>query len=446
MKATHFATNMSCVKVRMRVFYVLLVLTFFPVAASGQVFQWAKQIKLTWDPEQSPVTADRSNNLIVVGNSGAQLQLESQTAIILGSGLFVAKFNSSGKLLWQKLLGTTQNVITLMNVKVDRFGSIYFLALVTGRSGTDIGSLHISAQDSTDETVLIKTDSNGVPQWYQICEEHPAMDFYFQDWFSAIFHCDLAIDSSDHVYVGTDYNSDLSVQGNRSLHSQFPTSTALAQFDFNGNLQWRRHVFDETRSVIYNSAYYYGWKHFQISGIQSGCVIGEDFQDSSVVNSVLRLSKEGSTIFSRYSATGDLLWCVKPINGLTRLAGMGVDSAENIYFRSWAFGTLTWGISSTDASAGYEILGKCSSSGSIQRVQRTIRYQGNGIFWNEGTGLLNFSVDQLGNNYLSRLTRSRSIPVLFTRNLQFLFCKLFFRRFICVGTAMSWGSLECRYR
>jgi hypothetical protein len=388
--------------VRIRVVFVFLFFLFASSAGYGQIFQWAKPIDLTAMSVISNITTDRNNNLFIV-DYGSNTLVERQTAILQGSGIVIVKFNSSGKLLWQSLLNTNSAAQPLKCVRTDRFGSLYFLILTTFHFGVDLGQLHIPAQDSINETVLVKADSNGNPLWYRICEEHLPSNLYTDDSYTREFHSDLAIDSSDHIYVGTDYASDLSIQGTHSLHSQHTYSTAIEEFDLNGNPGWRKNVFDASAMP---ASYYNGMKHFLLTGLNSGCVIGENIIDSSVVNNVLRVRNEGSVIYSRYSAAGDLLWNVEPVRGPNQLGGIGADSAENIYFRLYAQNQISWDSATINAEWGYVILGKCSSSGSVQHVRRTIRDGSTGLPWygawyGSNRPDLNFSVDRTGNNYVS---------------------------------------------
>jgi len=165
---------------------------------SSGTLQW--QRTLGYDDANSvghSVAFDSSGNVYVAGQTGF--------ATAGGEDILVAKYNSSGTLQWQRILGSSANQIAY-GIATDAAGNSY----VTGYASL-----------ATFEIFIAKYNSSGTLQWQRT---FGGSDFEFG--------FGVALDSLENVYVATDVRS--SPLGGRNA--------GLMKYDSSGTLQWQREI------------------------------------------------------------------------------------------------------------------------------------------------------------------------------------------------------------
>ena len=97
----------------------------------------------------------------VITDSSGNIYTAAMTTVATADGggpgpqnLFVAKYNSSGTVLWQKILGAASNTIDVTSISADVTGNIYVVGAVTGTQSTG-GS----------DVFIVKYDTNGNLLW-----------------------------------------------------------------------------------------------------------------------------------------------------------------------------------------------------------------------------------------------------------------------------------------
>jgi hypothetical protein len=216
--------------------------------SSGTV-QWERSVFSSPSGNGKGITIDTSDNVYVVG--------------FMGNDPFIAKYNTSGSIQWQRVatsgssgtynavaVDTSGNVYavgyyyyfgiaayTPLVIKYDSSGSILWQEflytsnqmIATGAVLDSSGNLYISAYNNTDGW-LIKVDSSGA--------------VVFNSRLSATTTTSVCVDSSDNLYV-CGYNDG---GGTTLPYVQF------AKYNSSGTIQWQRGMQDNT---AYNS-YSYG--------------------------------------------------------------------------------------------------------------------------------------------------------------------------------------------
>lgn len=222
---------------------------------------------------------DNSNNLYVCGRSGSTLRNGT-----------IAKFDSTGTLLWQKTLSSPDtDSINFYSLSLDNSNNIY----VTGSYSTDDTSFN------TYDVLIVKYDTDGNLQWQKTLGNSTLSQFGFG----------ITVEkSTGNFYV---------CGGFQSIPSQNTSNIVLLKYNSSGILQWQR--------MMINSG----------SG-QPQSVPNSLALDSSgniyIVGRISGLSINSSTLI-KYSSSGVYQWQVGLDNGSIGAAydGIVIDSSDNIY-------------------------------------------------------------------------------------------------------------------
>jgi len=211
---------------------------------------------------------DSSGNIYICGGNTAQ------------EGYFVAKYNSSGTIQWQRTLGTQG--FNARSIAIDSSSNIY----LGGNSG--IG--------------LVKYDSSGNKQWQKTVGNSSAAA--------------VAVDSANYIYVAGEASDGTDVG-----------FISLAKFDSTGAIQWQRSLKDASNfyrkapvkitTDSSNNVYIVGW-------YQGGTASG-----STTVDAVI----------AKYDSTGTLQWQRQFGNSSGNIGtGIVTDSSGNVYVGAYQQG------------------------------------------------------------------------------------------------------------
>ncbi|MBX7204560.1 MAG: T9SS type A sorting domain-containing protein [Bacteroidia bacterium] len=161
-----------------QIFKLFSCLTFmFSGVLYGQsTWQWGKTLSGTYEDNIYDVTTDAQGNVYVCGaiiGAGTLGGLPFNTSQTTGSAYpFVAKFNSSGNLLWSKVGsftgGATIYYAYPRSITVDKSGNVY--VAITGTCNQSNGTLDFGGAGGPVFTqctnaIIVKLNQNGVPQW-----------------------------------------------------------------------------------------------------------------------------------------------------------------------------------------------------------------------------------------------------------------------------------------
>lgn len=216
---------------------VLLAATFcavlLAVSAQAQI-QWAKRIASTVNPDDElsiGLILDSQANIFVTGwfdgtnDFGGVILTNNNDG---GQDVFVAKYDSTGALLWaQQAGGSSGSENVGRGIGVDTNGNVY----VTGGfySPADFGSLNLPTSPY-EEFFLAKYDSVGTVQWVQ-----QSIGGY------AVEGTGLAVDSAGNCYaLAFANNGATNTFGSMNLPtpSNSGESTFLVKYDNTGTVHW----------------------------------------------------------------------------------------------------------------------------------------------------------------------------------------------------------------
>ena len=265
---------------------------------SSGAIQWQRTFGGTADDQGYGVTVDSSGNVYVVGFTYSA-----------GSGLqdwLIAKYNASGTIQWQRVLGGT-NYDVAQSVAVDSSGNVY----VTGHTGTT---------GTDDDVLIVKFNASGTIQW-----QRKLGGIGYEYGYG------IALDSSGNVYIG----------GQTGSTGAGQNDFLIAKYNTSGTIQWQRTLGgtgnDSGQAVAVDS---------------SGNVYITGYQDSAGAGNY-------DFLIAKYNTSGTIQW-QRTLGGTSSDFGraIAVDSSGNVY--------VTGQSHSTGANAPDVLIAKYNTSGTIQ--------------------------------------------------------------------------------
>lgn len=164
-------------------------------------------------------SADISNAIAVDNSGNVYIAGQANFTTATASYAFIAKFDSSGVLQWQK--------------KIDATGADMATAIILDANA----NIYIAGQTAGGNSFVAKFDNTGTNVWQKILNYTAATD-------AAV--C-IALDASDNIYIGGQMNS----------------VAYIAKYDNNGNLLWTR----QTNGTVIKKIKIYSNAIFLIDGI-----------------------------------------------------------------------------------------------------------------------------------------------------------------------------------
>lgn len=243
---------------------------------------------------------------------------------------FVAKYDPSGNLLWQRGLGGTGDQY-LMKLQVDSSGNIY----AVGHSSGDL--------------LIAKYDSSGNMQWYRTYGDTEIINT------SGTYGNSIHIDSSGNIYIGGSARVVSTVDENGNSVRSEDMSMYLWKLDSNGDMLWQRRVRTPWETNYGNAVTSDDSGNVYLTG--SLYVHGRSTSSSYSVDCIL----------VKYDSSGNMQW-----HRTTKTAGSGrgsgnsvvLDSAGNVYVNA----TFHNGVSPRYLFDS--VLLKYNSSGTLQFTRR----------------------------------------------------------------------------
>lgn len=205
----------------------ILVITLLMVSAllwGG--WDWANSfggngMSRIWD-----ITSDPQNNIFVAGDFSESLVVQGSTFPGIGlTDSFVAKFNSSGSLIWAHSYGSTDEDVAL-GVGVDAAGNCYL-------GGYFIGSISFQGQSLNSygmwDAYLIKLDPEGNLIWIRSFGG-PMNDIGYG----------LAVNPSGQIFIAGWYADTIKFPGGVSISSYGGSDVFCCSYSTDGDFLWAR--------------------------------------------------------------------------------------------------------------------------------------------------------------------------------------------------------------
>jgi uncharacterized delta-60 repeat protein len=266
---------------------------------AGEV-QWQRVLGGSSGEEGYAIAIDSSDNVYVCG-----LTLSPKVSF---RDLFLAKYNTSGAVQWQRILGSSSGDDRGFGVAIDSNDNIY----LAGRTQSE--------GQGNDDFLLAKYNSSGTIQWQRILGGSSGEEGYA-----------IAIDSSDNVYM-------LGFTGSAGAGSN---DFLLVKYNSSGTIQWQR-VLGGT-------------------GQDLGHSVAIDSSDNVYAFGPSSSAGAGSNDFLlvKYNSSGTVQW-QRLLGGTGTDYGnaVAVDSVGNIYVAGFSY--------SAGAGDFDFLIAKYNSSGTVQ--------------------------------------------------------------------------------
>ncbi len=269
------------------VFSLLAVLLGFSTA-SGQTFEWSHGAEALITASAYGIATDAQGNSVVIGSFYSMTAFDTVTLNSQGRDLFVARYNSDGKLLWAQRFGGPSDEFG-NSVALDQKGNIYIAGSFTNKMQIGKDTL-VSAGDH--DAFIAKLTPDGKVLWAQRGGGS-----------NSDFAMSIAVDNDGNAFVAG-YFRDTSTFGKfvvspwrRSLLTMF-----FAKYDKNGKCEWAKPIGGSN----YQSQFDGVSVDVDASGnaYLGGCIRGE----ASIGE--LSLTSKGMTdlFIAKFSSKGKTLW------------------------------------------------------------------------------------------------------------------------------------------
>ena len=247
---------------------------------SSGTIEWQRLLGGSASDVGKSVAIDGSDNIYVVGITSSEGPGSSS--------LLLAKYNISGTVQWQRVLGGSSSEDG-SSINFDSSGNVY----VFGQTNSEGSGLN--------DFLLAKYNSSGTIQWQRV----------FGGVASEVGES-VAIDASDNIYV----------LGKTNLQATFGDGFLLAKYNSSGTIQWQRMLSstddDDPSSVALDSSgnvYVFGQTNSEGAG-------GDDF------------------IVAKYDSSGTIQWQrVLGSSGSEIGSSIAIDSKDTLYLFGFTAGT-----------------------------------------------------------------------------------------------------------
>ena len=370
-------------------FCVFCLLTLDEQYLQGQNWLWGQQgsSSLNTGTYYSPITTDKYGNAYVTGTFNNSATFGSHVLSGNAVNAYLARFNSSGKVVWVKQAVNDSNAYTISeSVTTDNKGNVYIVGNITGKAAFGKDTVGNSYGYSL---FLVKYDRDGDVLW---ARQSGVISN------SGVHNCAVATDNQGNVFV-TGLFDTTTTFGPRVLTNTSTTSSNMFVVKYNstGNVQWAR---QSTGAGLDNNYNY----PFSIATDVSGNVyVTSDFDNSITFDTcTLHSSRYYSVYLVKYSSQGTLLWARQSVNTNYNRFGSGhslgygysvvADQAGNSYITGTFQDSISFGSHTLSSTGGYSVFFiKYDVKGNVVWAQQSS--QG----W-AGTGL---AADGYNNIYIS---------------------------------------------
>jgi hypothetical protein len=315
---------------------------------SGKVL-WATSIGGTSAEYGFGIATDSAGNVYVTGYYSGEIIIGSTTLTNAGSSdAFVAKYDTSGIFEWAKSIGGTGSEFG-QGIATDSAGNVY----VTGRySGTAYfePSTSLSSVNGSIDVFVAKYDTSGIFEW---AKSIGGTSFDFGNG--------IAADSAGNVYVTGYYQGAITIGPNTSLTNAGNNDAFIVKYDTSGEIEWARRISGPS-SEFGNGIATDSDGNVYVTGRYESYV---DFEPNTRLTSTA--SSDG--FVAKYDTSGTFQWA-KSISGSGFDVGFGIatGSAGNVYVTGLYEGGVTIGPSTSLTGVGGQdtFVVKYDTSGTVQ--------------------------------------------------------------------------------
>ena len=211
-----------------------LLLLIFSTTLTAQTWNWASSFgSVSSNDEARDIATDNQGNTFVTGYYSGTIVTPVDTVTSIGNNdIFVAKYDSSGTLIWLRSAGGLSDIDRGEAIAVDNSGNVF----VTGNFNNTAIFDNISVNSGAGQTAIFtaKYDANGVIQWVKTGTNSNNSPFFNGDR-----PHDIATDDNGNIYIvgqkssATNFGSILVANPN-----SFNVGSFFVKYDTNGNEQF----------------------------------------------------------------------------------------------------------------------------------------------------------------------------------------------------------------
>lgn len=268
------------------------------------------------------------------------------------SGVFVAKYNASGKFIWGETLDGLANE-SVARIALDGMGNVYLAGTFTGAVdfNPDPAASAVASAAAGGSAYLWELDYQGNFVKARTIEGTSAAT-------------GLAVDLAGNILVGgtfkgsADFNPDTSITTN--VVAANPTGSAFAwKLDQTGAYIWAD-AFQTTGNISPSAVALDTAGNAYVSGLFTGTA---DFDPSDTGKALVSVGSYSTPYIVKLGADGSYLWnavarTTTPVAGaINTISGLAIDGASNVYAAGTFAGTLDF-----DPGAGTKNLSSVSNA------------------------------------------------------------------------------------
>jgi hypothetical protein len=235
-------------------------------------FLWTKQIAGPDTEQGRGIGADKQGNVLTTGEFTDTLSFGSKKVESSSNlrDIFLAKYDSSGNLLWAKSFGSAGED-SGRGIGADAAGNIYFSGIFSG--SVKFGNKTLNSVGGSKDIFLAKTDASGNILWVRQMGG-PGPDE----------GCEIEVDEQGNTYISGEFANSATFEST-VLRSAGFRDVFTAKFDSQGKLIWIKQSGGSRDDVNYAISRDAGGR-VTIVGTFSGNTTFGDFLARSVANSV----------------------------------------------------------------------------------------------------------------------------------------------------------------
>ncbi len=339
----------------------------------AQQWQWAEPGAGAADAEGRAVAVDAQGNCVVTGTYSGTVGFGGQLLSTPDEdGIFMAKFDPSGGLLWAHIVANGPG-IAVHDITVDDGGRIAIVGMYQGSVAFIPGEVGITLTSTGSFDVFVATyDGEGSPLWAR------SIGGPGYDYGASICH-----DGYSNFFVTGDFHL--------TAFNQSSSKVFVTKFAYNGNEFWT------------NTSANYGVAHLGdgICANDAGelCITGEFFNSITFGGITLDAGNPEAQIYvAKLNSDGEPIWAQKAgAGGYGFGQSVGMDADGNAYVTGTYRGTIALGDLSLPGPGDMShdvFVAKCASAnGMFQWALRGVGPASDGV--------AGIRVDAAGNSYIT---------------------------------------------
>ena len=294
------------------------------------------------------ITADTNGNIYVTGNFKGSADFGSVNMSAVTTDVYIVKYNAQGNMLWA-VQGASTAFASGMGIALDDLGNVY----ITGSfHGVLNFSGHVLTSSGCSDIFVLKLNSSGAFQWLK--QAGGADCDYGQS--IAVSGASVYVTGSFKVSA-TFGGSDISSSGSNYFLTKLSTT--------DGSFQWVRQANGASDGIGYSIAADISGNVYTTGNFKGNASFGP-FSLSSIAST-------GELFFTKYDASGNVLWAEKGSSTYAAGNSIVVDDQGNLYlagvFRS-SLNVKGQSLTSSPAGADNGFVLKIDNLGNVSWIKQ----------------------------------------------------------------------------